>query len=235
MKYLNIYSIVCETAESDGATEACVVVKGAGETRIPEAAGTFHAMKAGEVWSVRKSFPFEESVDVAVCDDDASADRREIAKFSHSDPTPGTIGSFSNGDNKFRVTFSVTDAAASFDELYLNVAMIRCEASDELGRAELYMKFTSGDETVRFPKGDSYVKLGDGETLEPSLSIPFKGDATIELWDENVITKDTFLGSFTVNAPVAEARADLRQNAYFIVGYSVTDELPNGYQHVATA
>lgn len=233
MNYLNIYSIVCESTEADGTAEACVVVKGQAETRIPEGAGTFHALKAGETWSVRKSYAFDGSVEVGIYDDDASEDRKQIAKFTYEGSTPGTTGSFSNGENRFRVTFSVTDAPAAFTELYLNIAQVRCEASDELGKAELYAKVTSGDVTSRYPK-EGYIKLGDGETLDANVSVPFHGEVSVELWDENVITKDTHLGTFTANALVAEARADLRQNAYFIVSYSVTEELPNGFQHAST-
>lgn len=226
MKHLNIYSIA-RGANGTEPLSLTLTVRGKDESKLPEG-GKTHGLGAGESWKVHQAFAFEDGATVEL------GDGTNTASFEWKDPTSHTAGALVLGGETLKVVFSVTESPATFDERYFNVHAIRCEVSEEIGATEVYVVFKSNGNEVRFPNAkDDYVSLASGASIEAKVSFPFLGDATVELWDEDP-GQDDPLGTFDVAALTDLARAELRMDAFFKVDYSVTDEIPAGFQHVAT-
>jgi hypothetical protein len=229
VKHFNVYSLTREAGAGSEALSLSLTVKGAKETSVP-ADGAKHSLAAGAAWKVRQAFAFEEEITVEL------SDGTNTKSFTWKDPTPHTAGSFALGDQTVEIAFSVTQSAASFDERYVNIHSIRCEVSEEVGATEVYVVVKTPKGEIRFPNGkDEYVSLSNGQALEAKLSFPFDGEATVELWDEDDMGDDDPLGTFSVAALTDLARAELRMEAFFVVDYSVTDEIPLGFEHVVSA
>lgn len=229
VKHFNVYSLTREAGAGSEALSLSLTVKGAKETSVP-ADGAKQSLAAGAAWKVRQAFAFEEEVIVEL------SDGTNTKSFTWKDPTPHTAGSFALGDQTVEIAFSVTQSAASFDERYVNIHSIRCEVSEEVGATEVYLLVKTPKGEIRFPNGkDEYVSLANGQALEAKLSFPFDGEATVELWDEDDMGDDDPLGTFSVGALTDLARAELRMEAFFVVDYSVTDEIPLGFEHVVSA
>ena len=227
MKHLNIYSITRGTGAGPSPLALTVKVRGTAESELPKD-GTKHALGAGEAWKVREAFAFEDECTVEL------SDGTHTEKFTWKDPTAHTAGSVALGTETVKVIFSVTESPAGFDERYLNVHSIECKVSEEVGDTEVYMIVKTPSGEVRFPsEKDEYVSLGNGARIDAKISFPFDGEATVELWDEDS-GEDDPLGTFAVGALTDLSRAELRMDAFFIVDYSVTDEIPAEFQHVAT-
>lgn len=229
VKHFNVYSLTREAGAGTEPLALSLTVKGAKETSVP-ADGAKHSLAAGAAWKVRQAFAFEEEITVEL------SDGTHTKSFTWKDPTPHTAGSFALGDQTVDIAFSVTQSAATFDERYVNIHSIRCEVSEEVGATEVYVVVKTPKGEVRFPNAkDQYVSLANGQTLEAKLSFPFDGEATVELWDEDDMSEDDPLGTFSVAALTDLARAELRMEAFFVVDYSVTDEIPLGFEHVVSA
>lgn len=226
MKHLNIYSLTHGTTGASEPLTLTLEVKGSSSTKLP--AEGKQTLTAGEAWKVHQAFAFEDECTVEL------SDGTNTGSFTWKDPTPHTAGGINLGKEPVQVIFSVTESPATFDERYVNIHKIRCEASEEVGATEVYVVVKTPNGEVRFPNGkDEYVSLGNGAELEAKVSFPFNAEATVELWDEDA-GEDDPLGTFDVAALTELARAELRMDAFFIVDYSVTDEIPAGFQHIAT-
>jgi len=216
VKHLNVYSV------SHAGTEPLTLTLEAGATTTPP-----QTLAKGESWKVRKAFAFEDECTLTLT---SGSDK---ANFTWKDATPHTSAGVALGSTTVQLIFSVTESPARFDERYVNIHAIRCEASEEMDATEVYMIVKSGGNEVRFPNAkDSFVRLDNGQSLEAHVSFPFEGDATVELWDEDT-GEDDPLGTFDVAALTELSRAELRMDAFFKVDYSVTEEIPAGFQHVA--
>jgi len=226
VKHLNVYSISRGTGAGSEPLALTLKVRGTAESQLPKD-GAKHSLGAGSPWKVREAFAFEDECTVEV------SDGTSTGSFTWKDPTAHTAGSVALGNETIKVIFSVTESAAKFDERYLNLHTIKCEASEEIGATEVYVVFKTPSGEVRFPsEKDEYVSLGNGQSLDAKVSFPFEGEATVELWDEDT-GEDDPLGTFSVAALTELSRAELRMDAFFIVDYSVTEEIPSEFQHVA--
>ncbi len=227
MKHLNIYSLTRAPGAGSEPLSLTLKVRGAAESVLPKD-GAKQSLAAGAAWKVREAFAFEDECTVEL------GDGTNTGTFTAKDPTAHTAASFALGNDAVKIIFSVTESAAKFDERYLNLHTIKCEASEEVGATEVYVIVKTPSGEVRFPsEKDEYVSLGNGESLDAKISFPFDGEATVELWDEDT-GEDDPLGTFDVAALTELARAELRMDAFFIVDYSVTEEIPSEFQHVAS-
>lgn len=207
MKHLNIYSLTRGPAAGSEPLALTLKVRGAAESVLPKD-GAKESLAPGAAWKVREAFAFEDECTVEL------SDGTSTGTFAAKDPSAHTAAAFTIGSETVKIVFSVTESAAHFDERYLNLHTIKCEASEELGASEVYVVVKTPAGEVRFPsEKDQFVSLGNGESLDAKISFPFDGAATVELWDKDA-GEDDPLGTFDVAALTELARAELRMDAF---------------------